>query len=267
MLKKVLLYSLCVTLLVVLLLTVKINPTYSTDLPILSVVRVTEGDLENRLLTLTAKTRISDVAEDNKAGVFIYKQVAGAESYIANSSGISGDLDLAVLNQLYKYKTTQTELPYNTKRVYDYNNLTWGEAKTTKGVKGSSIQLWELSPLADKQLVLDQALVKPIDNITTIGRKKVYIDIDKSKYTKMSVEATAYTDTRTATGVKPYKGVIAVDPKVIPLYSKVYIPGYGMATALDTGGAIKGNKIDLFFEDLKEVYLFGRRNITIYVLK
>ena len=45
-------------------------------------------------------------------------------------------------------------------------------------------------------------------------------------------------------------GVVAVDPKVIPLYSKLYIPGYGIAIAGDVGGYIKGNKIDLGYDSL-----------------
>lgn len=55
----------------------------------------------------------------------------------------------------------------------------------------------------------------------------------------------------TAIGMRAGKGVIAVDPKVIPLRSKLYIPGYGKAIAGDTGGNIKGNIIDLGFEDTK----------------
>lgn len=55
----------------------------------------------------------------------------------------------------------------------------------------------------------------------------------------------------TAIGLRAGKGVIAIDPKVIPLRSKVYIPGYGIAIAGDTGGAIKGNIIDLGFDDAK----------------
>lgn len=55
----------------------------------------------------------------------------------------------------------------------------------------------------------------------------------------------------TAIGMRAGKGVIAVDPKVIPLRSKVYIPGYGEAVAGDTGGAIKGNIIDLGFDDTR----------------
>lgn len=54
----------------------------------------------------------------------------------------------------------------------------------------------------------------------------------------------------TATGMKQGYGVVAVDPKVIPLYSKLYIPGYGIAIAGDVGGSVKGNKIDLGFDSL-----------------
>ena len=74
---------------------------------------------------------------------------------------------------------------------------------------------------------------------------------------KLRVYATHY-DSRclgcnewTAIGMQAGKGVIAVDPKVIPLRSKVYVPGYGMAVAGDTGGAIKGNIIDLGFDDAR----------------
>ncbi len=57
-------------------------------------------------------------------------------------------------------------------------------------------------------------------------------------------------DTITATGMKQGFGVVAVDPKVISLYTKLYIPGYGKAVAGDVGGAIKGKKIDLGYDSL-----------------
>jgi 3D (Asp-Asp-Asp) domain-containing protein len=53
----------------------------------------------------------------------------------------------------------------------------------------------------------------------------------------------------TATGVQVTRGVVAVDPAVIPLGSRLYIPGYGFAVAADTGGGIIGNMVDLGFED------------------
>lgn len=69
----------------------------------------------------------------------------------------------------------------------------------------------------------------------------------------------------TAIGMRQGKGVIAVDPKVIPLRSKVYVPGYGMAVAGDTGGAIKGNIIDLGFDDAKTAG-WSARFVDIYLL-
>ncbi len=91
----------------------------------------------------------------------------------------------------------------------------------------------------------------------------------KATYT---MEATAYTgDTTTATGVTPVRNpnglsTIAVDPSIIPLGSKVYIPGYGEAIAADTGGAIKGHKIDLFLNSENECINWGRQNVTLYIL-
>lgn len=88
---------------------------------------------------------------------------------------------------------------------------------------------------------------------------------------KIRVYATHYDshclgcDEWTATGMRQGKGVIAVDPKVIPLRSKLYIPGYGMAVAGDTGGAIKGNIIDLGFEDARTAN-WSARFIDIYLL-
>ena len=89
----------------------------------------------------------------------------------------------------------------------------------------------------------------------------------------MSVEATAYTGGgTTATGTAARYGAIAVDPTVIPYGTKMYIVSddgkwiYGVATAEDCGGAIKGHIIDLYFDDYSTCIQFGRRNCTIYIL-
>lgn len=91
--------------------------------------------------------------------------------------------------------------------------------------------------------------------------------------------ATAYTSWvdgtvgTTATGTKARVGAIAVDPKVIPYGTKMFIVTndgeyvYGIATAEDCGGAVKGNIVDLFFDTLAECYAFGRRSCTVYFLE
>lgn len=76
----------------------------------------------------------------------------------------------------------------------------------------------------------------------------------------------------TAVGASVGVGTIAVDPKVIPYYTKMFIQTsngsrvYGMGTALDCGGAIKGNIVDLWFPTYGDCRSWGRRNVTVYIL-
>lgn len=96
---------------------------------------------------------------------------------------------------------------------------------------------------------------------------------------KLTVESTAYSVAQagsggmtgvTATGIdlraNPNKRVIAVDPSVIPLGTTVWVEGYGVAIAGDTGGAIRGNKIDVHVPTVAEAIQWGRRNVTVKIL-
>lgn len=74
-----------------------------------------------------------------------------------------------------------------------------------------------------------------------------------------------YASGYTAIGLKATKGVIAVDPRVIPLGSRVFVEGYGPAIAGDVGGAIKGNKIDLCFPTRREALQWGRRTVKVTI--
>jgi 3D (Asp-Asp-Asp) domain-containing protein len=70
---------------------------------------------------------------------------------------------------------------------------------------------------------------------------------------------------RTATGLPTAFGVVAVDPSVIPLGTRLTIPGYGVGVAADTGGAVRGNVIDLWFPTRQQALAWGRRTVTITV--
>ncbi|WP_404406616.1 ubiquitin-like domain-containing protein [Jeotgalibacillus malaysiensis] len=93
---------------------------------------------------------------------------------------------------------------------------------------------------------------------------------------EMTMSSTAYTASCagcsgiTATGINlkanPGMKVIAVDPSVIPLGSRVYVEGYGYAIAGDTGGAIKGNKIDIFIADRASALAWGNRTVKVTVM-
>ncbi len=89
----------------------------------------------------------------------------------------------------------------------------------------------------------------------------------------LSMVATAYTAScsgcsgMTASGRPAGHGVVAVDPRVIPLGTRMYIPGYGHAVAGDTGGSIRGRRIDLGFNSNASALRFGRRPVTVYLIK
>lgn len=86
-------------------------------------------------------------------------------------------------------------------------------------------------------------------------------------YTRKEIfQATAYTGGgHTATGTRARVGEIAVDPRVIPLGTTVYVEGFGELRAEDTGGAIKGHIIDIYMSSNAACRRWGRRNVTVYL--
>ncbi len=94
-----------------------------------------------------------------------------------------------------------------------------------------------------------------------------------NKYSRvLTMQASAYSaqdpgnGNYTATGSRLKKGIVSVDPKLIPLGTKLYIEGYGYAVADDVGGAIKGHRIDLAYDSRSEALQFGRQTVKVYVL-
>jgi len=158
-----------------------------------------------------------------------------------------------------------------------------GEKETVSRViyeNGKEISRKVISEIVKKQ---------PVEKIIAMGTLSVYTPSRGGKvlYTNaLRMRATAYTANYADTGKGPgdsgfgitasgavakrnsggYSSV-AVDPRVIPLGTKLYVEGYGYAIAEDTGGAIKGNKIDLFFNSSSEVDNWGARWISVYVVK
>lgn len=144
--------------------------------------------------------------------------------------------------------------------------------------------------LIKEEVIHVETIVKPIDQIFEEGTKDVFTN-DRGDFTArkaIKMVATAYeagprsTGKRpgdkgygiTASGARAKRGTVAVDPRVIPLGTKLYIksltpgvPDYGFAIAQDTGGAIKGNKIDLFMDTVWECLQFGRRPVMVYILQ
>ena len=208
---------------------------------------------------------------------------------------ISEDLDASLENGMTievktverkEEKVTQ-EIDFDTITRED-NTLEEGMTKVIQeGKKGTKELIYEAiyhdGSLFSKTLVRENIVVEAQDKIVLKGTKKKEIVTNKKESAvkstssttsksslgrKMVVQATAYSgDGITATGTVPKWGTIAVDPSIIPYGTKVYIPQFGQYfIAEDCGGAIKGNKIDIFMNSESECDSWGRRNIEIYIV-
>lgn len=85
----------------------------------------------------------------------------------------------------------------------------------------------------------------------------------------LTCKATAYHEPEgslTKSGTLSRVGAVAVDPSVIPLGTKLYVEGYGYCVAEDTGGLIKGNRIDVYLDSEEECIVWGVKNVTVYIL-
>ncbi len=130
-----------------------------------------------------------------------------------------------------------------------------------------------------RSVISEQMIRDKQDKVVAVGTKPQPVQVasrGNESGREMYVEATAYTASCsgcsgiTATGINLHVNsnakVIAADPRVIPLGTKVYVEGYGYAVAADTGGAIKGNKIDVFIASKAEAYRWGRKTVKIKIL-
>ncbi|MEN3014719.1 MAG: 3D domain-containing protein [bacterium] len=177
------------------------------------------------------------------------------------------------VNVTYQEKS-QEYVDYSVKYVYT-DKLPQGSRKLVrKGKKGKVIRLYKLKLDYDgsktKELVREQILTHPVNEVVEIGigplkdiHGKDYLIMQSTGYTA-GVGGVGY---YTYTGHRVKRGVAAVDPSIIPLGTELYVEGYGYAKALDIGSAIKGFKIDLYFEDYNQAMQWGRRKVKVYILK
>ncbi len=159
-----------------------------------------------------------------------------------------------------------------------------GKQKTvTEGKQGLVSREYEVilenGKEVSRKLIGEKKLREKLDKVVAVGTKELDIQVSRGAETgtEFYVNTTAYTaycngcSGRTATGfdlrANPNAKVIAVDPRIIPLGTKVYVEGYGYAIASDTGGSIKGYKIDVFFPTKAEAFRWGVRKVKIKILK
>lgn len=185
--------------------------------------------------------------------------------------------DSVVINRI-TYRTTQVKekVAYKTERREDAA-MNVGQKKVIQAGQAGEKTITSLVTYKDGVAIAKQELsravtTEPVNEVISVGTRRVISRGGKTyEYTKaLAMRASAYTHTgsNTASGTKPKAGfTVAVDPSVIPLGSTLYVDGYGYCKAQDTGGAIKGNKIDLFFDSESECKNWGVRTVRVYLLK
>lgn len=187
------------------------------------------------------------------------------------------DENKALLDQLDKERATEET------RLAEEERLAKEKAEAEKAVAEAekvnnekvvatqTVSTEKTAPSTTKVAVKEE---NPVSNKKTEEKPEPAKTENSSSSKTIVVSATGYStqqaglSTHTATGIdlRVNSRVIAVDPSVIPLGSKVEIPGYGVFIAGDTGGAIKGNKIDIHFSTVQQALSWGRRTITIKIL-
>lgn len=194
---------------------------------------------------------------------------------------VQPEMAIQILRRTSTVVTEQHELAYRTVRRED-RTLPIGETRELQAGQAGLLQVrtrlfYEDGREVASEPVGEQVLQPPVDRVVAYGSVGV-VSRGGQEYRfvrELSMEATGYTAGKesnpdgngyTYTGIRAVRGVVAVDPSVIPLHTRLFIEGYGPAIAADIGGAIKGMKIDLCFDTVAEALQWGRRPVTVYVL-
>lgn len=202
------------------------------------------------------------------------------------TSALSEGMEIAVIR--VETKTFTESFPLAYKEVVKKDNTLPNTTKKVaqEGKKGekqiTTSVVYENGIEVARKVIKEVVAKKPVDKITILGTLPVVPvsrGVSSMAYGKsFKARATAYWavngvgKTYTASGRKAVRNpegysTIAVDPKVIPYGTRLFVEGYGLAIAADTGTAIKGNKIDVYFNTYDEACRWGVKHVNVYVLK
>lgn len=270
-----------------------VTPARDTALAAGETTEITIQPGFNVVVNIDGKTETSAVVAGTKAGEVIQR----LEQERNTSYAFAGVKDEELTpNKVLKLSTIYTEeqvthmpLMYDTEIVQD-NELEIGDEEVVQDGEPGELQMVSTLTYMGGQLVksqvMSESIIKlPVSEIVHRGTKqpqpKVETESGSKVYTRViEMSATAYSAHYECTGKNPGDpgygitasgrrvdhGIVAVDPSVIPLGTRLYVEGYGEAIAADTGSAIVGNKIDLYHESLEDAKRYGRRTIKVYIL-
>lgn len=240
-----------------------------------------------------------DIRISYKGVIGDYNGIPGTVGETLAINGISYDEDDVVSPDVSEAMTRDTKIAvkvvsteeivatekikFKTKIDYD-DTIDVGITKTTQeGVDGEKevkyLVTYEDDEEVSREAVSETIIKEAVNEVMVVGTKGAYAmpsggggTIAGYTYTKMydNVKAYAYymgEHAVAASGKLAKRGTCAVDPKIIPLGTKLYIEGYGYAVANDTGGDIIGKTVDLYMSSKQECYNWGVRYVKVYVLE
>ncbi|MCR1951033.1 3D domain-containing protein [Clostridium sp. DSM 100503] len=199
----------------------------------------------------------------------------------ALSTKITSDLKINLVKVEVKKELAKEAIDFDVVVESDENLDSGLEEVRQDGASGEKEVTYEIvyknGAEFSRSVKSSKVLAEPVNKVIAQGTRKAFASRDGQLLNYKSViycESTAYSGGGiTATGSVPVRdpngiSTIAVDPRVIPLGSLVYVEGYGKAVAADTGGAIKGNIIDVYVNSEAEAYTdWGRKyNVPVYIL-
>lgn len=196
----------------------------------------------------------------------------GADDIVkpAMDQQLTADAEITIQRIVFDEVVVSEEVPFKTK-VKGTDQLPAKTQKVVqKGQKGEDKVTYKVTYADGVEIAREEITRERVKKpVTKIIHKSTVGTIAGAEYArKFTVKAYSYTGGgTTASGLPAAVGRIAVDPRVIPLGTRVYVEGYGFATAADTGGNIKGNTIDVYYNSESQCRQWGCRYITIYILK
>lgn len=218
----------------------------------------------------TAKITVGELAES------LGYSAESSKTIPAQSTELAPMMQVTIIALSEKLVTQTLPIPAPVIRQPDAA-MEINEEETTNsgkdGVKEVTEKVhFENGQQVSSEVVSEKTVEPPIPQIIKVGtRDTIQTSRGARRFRNVRVmEASAYTPDNgsgsgiTASGIPARRGVIAVDPRVIPLGTRVFIPGYGMALAADTGGDIIGDRIDVCVESTAEAWSYGRRAVKVY---
>ncbi|MGM8365526.1 ubiquitin-like domain-containing protein [Virgibacillus sp. W0181] len=240
-----------------------------------------------------------NVADVLAANDITYKDMDKIEPALTDD--VTEDTKITIVQVEKKTEKVKEPIAFKTEKKKDGSLEKGKEQVVSDGKEGLVSKEYEITlengEEVNRELLNEEVMEKSVNKVVAVGTKEVKktqpkttasskksesgsnsskssgsnasgkeLSMTASAYTAKCSGCSGYTSTGINLNANPNMKVIAVDPNVIPLGSKVWVEGYGTAIAADTGGSIKGKRIDAHFPTKQAAYSFGRKQVKVKIL-